>query len=438
MPLAALAAALSVPSFAEAPLDYPKTATVPVVETQFGVPVADPYRWLEADVRTDAKVRDWVTAENAVTQRYLSTLPGRDVFATRMRALYDYERIGTPRKAGARYFYSRNTGLQNQSTLWVRDGLAGAPRLLLDPNGWAKDGATALAEWSPSEDGRYLAYAVQDGGTDWRTVKLLDATTGKELPDRLEWVKFSNIAWKPDNSGFFYSRFAKPAEGATFQSLNTDQTIYFHRLGTTQGEDVKVYATPDHPRYGHIAFVTDDGRYLVIGTTEGTDPKQEVHVLRLDTPGATPRTLVGGLTDEWRLVGAIGSRFWFVTDKGAERGRIVSVDVDAPTPRFDPVVPEGKETLEGASLVGDRLIVAYLGDAKSQADVFALDGTPVGHMPLPDIGTASGFSGKHRDSETFYTFTGFTRPPTVYRYDSATGQSTPFFQPKLAFDPRCL
>ena len=434
-PLAALAAFITSSSFAEAPLNYPKTATVPVVETQFGVPVADPYRWLEADVRTDAKVRDWVTAENNVTQAYLAKLPGRDVFASRMRALYDYERISTPHKAGTRYFYTRNAGLQNQSSLWVHDGLNGAPRLLLDPNGWAKDGATALAEWSPSEDGRHLAYAVQDGGTDWRTVKLLDVTTGKELPDRLEWVKSSALAWKPDNSGFFYSRFPKPVEGAAYQSLNLNHAIYFHRLGTAQADDAKVYSVPDHPTYNSVGQVTEDGRYLVITPTEGTDPKNEVHVMRLDTAGATPRALIGGLSNNWDFVGAVGSRFWFVTDKGAERGRIVSVDVDAPTPRFDPVVAEAKETLEGASLVGDKLIVAYLGDAKSQADVFALDGTPVGHVPLPDIGTASGFSGRHRDSETFYTFTGFTTPPTVYRYDSATGQSTPFFQPKLAFDP---
>ena len=432
-----LAFLIASPLMADVPLTYPATATVPVVETQFGVAVADPYRWLENDVRTDSKVRDWVTAENVVSSAYLAALPGREVFAARMKALYDYERIGTPRKAGSRYFYAHNSGLQNQSTLWVRDGLAGTPRQLLDPNGWARDGATALAEWSPSEDGRYLAYAVQDGGTDWRTVKVLDVVTGQELNDRLEWVKFSALSWKPDNTGFFYSRFAKPVEGATFQSLNTDQTLFFHRVGTAQTDDVKIYATPDHPKYGHGARVTEDGRYLVISSSEGTDPKNEVHILRLDGHGSgtTPQVLIGGLTDNWDYIGAIGSRFWFVTDRGAPRGRIVSVDVDRSTPRFDPVVAEGKDTLEGASLVGNRLIVAYLGDAKSHADVFTLDGRPAGQVGLPDIGTASGFSGKARDTETFYSFTGFTTPATVYRYDSATNRSEVFFSPKLAFDP---
>ena len=437
--LTVLALCLATPSFAEAPLDYPKTATVPVVETQFGVPVADPYRWLENDVRTDTKVRDWVTAENAVSGAYLAALPGRDVFAKRMRELYDYERSGTPRKAGNRYFYSHNTGLQNQSTLWVREGLTGEARQLLDPNGWAKDGATALAEWAPSDDGRFLAYAVQDGGTDWRTVKLLDATTGKLLPDTIEWVKFSGIAWKPDGSGFFYSRFAKPADGAAFQSLNTDQTVYFHKIGTAQDADVKIYATPDRPKLGHGAQVTDDGRWLVITSSQGTDPKVEVTVARLDGGSAggaiVPRTLIKGLDNSWDLAGTVGSKFWFVTDKDASRGRIVMVDVAAKTPKFVAVVPQSKNTLVGASLVGQRLVVAYLGDAKSEARLVELTGKDLGPVSLPDIGTAAGFGGKTGDSETFYTFTSFATPATVYRYDTATGKSVPFFQPKLAFDP---
>ena len=437
--LAALALSLASPSFADTPLDYPKTATVPVVETQFGVPVADPYRWLENDVRTDTRVRDWVTAENAVSSAYLAALPGRDVFATRMRELYDYERTGTPRKAGQganiRYFYSHNTGLQNQSTLWVREGLTGEARQLLDPNDWAKDGATALAEWAPSDDGRFLAYAVQDGGTDWRTIKLLDATTGKLLPDKIEWVKFSGIAWKPDGSGFFYSRFAKPAEGATFQSLNTDQTVYFHKVGTTQADDAKIYATPDRPKLGHGAQVTDDGRWLVITSSQGTDPKVEVTVAALGDLPVVPYTLIKGLDNNWELAGTVGSKFWFVTDKDAPKGRIVVVDVAASAPKFKPVVPETANTLVGASLVGQRLIVAYLGDAKSEARRFELTGKDMGAVALPGIGTAAGFGGKTGDSETFYTFTSFATPATVYRYDTATGKSAPFFQPKLAFDP---
>ncbi len=420
---------------AEKPLTYPVTATVPQTDVLFGETIADPYRWLENDVRTDAKVRDWVTAENKVTDAYLATLPGRDAFKARMQTLYNFERMGTPRKAGSRYFYSRNTGLQNQSTLWVRGGLNGEGRLLLDPNRWAKDGATALAEWAPSDDGRYLAYGIQDGGTDWRTLKVIDATTGKELPDRIEWVKYSGIAWKPDGSGFFYSRFDAPAEGAKFQSLTTNQQVWLHQVGTPQDADVMVYATPARPKLGHSAQVTDDGKWLVITSSQGTDPKVEINIAALDGGPIKPRTLIAGLDNSWELAGTVGSNFWFVTDKDAPKGRLTVVDVAAKKPRFKEVVPETVNTLVGASLIGQRLVIAYLGDAKSEAELFDLNGKSLGPVRLPDIGTASGFGGKTGDSESFYTFTGFATPATVYRYDSATNRSVPFFQPKLAFDP---
>jgi prolyl oligopeptidase len=435
--LAAVTALLSSPIMAETPLSYPLTVTVPQTDTIFGETIADPYRWLEDDVRTNPKVRDWVTAENNVTDAYLATLPRRDGFKMRMKALYNYERMGTPRKAGARYFFSHNTGLQNQSTLWVRDGPSGNGRQLLDPNLWAKDGATALAEWAPSADGRYLAYGIQDGGTDWRTLKVVDATTGKELPDHIEWVKFSGIAWKPDGSGFFYSRFAKP-EGAKFQSLNLDQQVWFHTVGTAQDTDSMVYATPDRPKLGHSAQVTDDGKWLVITSAQGTDPKVEVTIAALDAGPIKTHPLVAGLDNSWQLAGTVGSKFWFVTDKGAPKGRLTVVDVAAKTLKFRQVVAETGDTLVGASLIGQRLVVAYLGDAKSEAELFELDGRSLGAVRLPDIGTASGFGGKTGDSESFYTFTGFATPATVYRFDSATGRSEVFFQPKLAFDPNAF
>lgn len=419
-----------------APLKYPDTPKGDVVETQFGEAIADPYRWLENDVRVDPKVRDWVTAENKVTDAYLATLPGRDAFAKRMRELYNYERMGNPRKAGSRYFYSRNTGLQNQSTLWVRDGLTGQGRMLLDPNSWAKDGATALAEWAASDDGRYLAYAVQDGGTDWRTIKVIDVATGKEMPDRVEWAKFTAISWRPDGSGFFYARFAAPEQGAKFQSLNVNHQVYFHRIGTAQAEDVLVYATPDRPKLNHAAQVTDDGKWLVISSTEGTDPKIEVTVAPLTTSGVgKTRTLVAGLTDSWDLAGNVGNDFWFVTDKGAPKGRIVKINVAAKAAKPQQIIAQTADTLVGASLIGSRLVVAYLGDAKSEAELYELNGKKVGVVPLPGIGTAAGFGGKTGDSESFFTFNGFTQPATVYRYDSATNTIRPFFQPKLAFDP---
>ncbi len=275
-------------------MTYPETNRGDTVDEQFGVKVADPYRWLENDVRTDPAVAKWVADQNAVTNAYLATLPGRDIFAARLKQLLDYERFGVPVKKGGRYFYMRNSGLQNQSELFVRDSVDGPGRVLLDPNGWSKDGATALGEWVPSEDGTRILYSVQDGGTDWRTVKILDVATGKVAGDTVEWVKFSNLSWAKDGSGFYYSRFAAPAEGAKFQALNENQQVYFHRLGTAQAADRLIYATPDAPRRGHSAQVTEDGKWLVITTTEGTDNRYEITILDLATPGVTPRTIVKG------------------------------------------------------------------------------------------------------------------------------------------------
>ena len=420
----------------EAPLAYPATSKGDVSESQFGEAIADPYRWLENDVRTDPEVRGWVTTQNATTNAYLATLPGRDIFATRLKQLFDFERIGNPRKAGSRYFYTRNNGLQNQSVLMVRDGLSGAPRVLIDPNTWASDGATALAEWKPSTDGRYLAYAVQDGGTDWRTIRLLDVDSGKLLDETLRWVKFSAIAWKNDGSGFYYSRFPAPDDQARFQSLNSDQAIWFHKTGTAQDKDVRVYATPERPQLGHSAQVTDDGEWLLITSSAGTDARYELHVARLDGKPLRPRLLVKGLDYDWELAGSVGSAFYFVTNRDAPRGRLVTLDVTKPDQPPREIVAQSPDTLVGASLVGERIILAYLGDAKSEAELRNLDGSLVGPVALPDIGTAAGFGGRGGDPETFYTFSSYAIAPTVYRFDTATGKAEIWAQPKTNFDPK--
>ncbi|MEZ0243789.1 MAG: S9 family peptidase, partial [Sphingomonas sp.] len=245
---------------------YPQARRVDQVDVQFGVSVADPYRWLENDVRNDPEVRAWVDAENKVTDTYLETLPGRDHFNKRIKQLFDYERFGVPVRKGGHYFYQHNSGLQNQAVLFVRDSLDGPGRVLIDPNGWSKDGATALAEWLPSEDGKHLIYSVQDGGTDWRTLKVRDVKTGKDQADEIKWVKFSGLSWAKDGSGFYYSRFPAPTAGAAYQSRNTHHTIYFHRLGTKQAADRRIFATPDRPELNNFAQVSDDGRWLVISS----------------------------------------------------------------------------------------------------------------------------------------------------------------------------
>ncbi len=430
--------ALTVPvassAFAQGALSYPQPKRSDVVETQFGVPVADPYRWLENDVRTDADVKNWVDSENRVTDAFLAKLPLRSWFKERMTALYDYERFGLPVKKGASYFYTHNSGLQNQSVLFVRDGVNGEPRQLIDPNGWSADGATALAEWTPSEDGKLLAYSVQDGGTDWRTVKLMDVATGKIMSDELKWLKYGgNVAWAKDGSGFFYSRYPAPAANKTYQNATLNHRVYFHKLGTTQAADRLIYATSANPKLSHYAEVSDDGRWLVISTSLAGD-ENDVHVFDLRKPGSKPVALATGLAHQWNYVGNEGSRFYFSTDKDAPLKQVVAVDASR---RIAPVtvIPEAKEALDGVDLVGGKLIASYLVDAKSEVRVFGLNGQRHSTIALPGIGTVSGFGGKISDPETFFAFTSFNRPTTVYRYDASTGHASEWAVPKLTFDP---
>jgi prolyl oligopeptidase len=434
MRLFAVAALLLSNAVTAQTMNYPKTEVQPLVEDHFGIKVADPYRWLENDVRQDQKVRAWVTAENQVTQAYLATLPARDVFKARLKQLFDYERFAVPVKKGGRYFYQHNTGLQNQSPLFVRDSVDGQARLLIDPNLWAKDGATALSEWVPSEDGRFVVYGVQDGGTDWRTVKVLDVATGKPTSDSVEWVKFSNLAWAKDGSGIYYSRFPKP-EGAQFQALNEKHRIYFHKLGTAQDADRLVYETLDHPKWNNTAEVSDDGRWLIITSSESTDDRYEITVIDLTARKDALRTLFKGLENNWQFIGNMDGTLYFVTNKDAPRQRIVAVDATRPAFEVREIVAQDPATLEGASLVGPELIASYLVDAKSEVRRFGLDGKPKPKLALPGIGTAAGFHGKPSDPETFFSFTSFATPTTIYRYDARTGAATVWAQPKVAFDP---
>ena len=435
-------------------LKYPETKKGNVVEELFGVKVADPYRWLEDDVRVNPEVASWVKAENAVTDAYLGTLPGKDVLAARMKKLFDYERFGLPEKAGGHYFFTKNDGLQNQSVLYLRKGLSGKDRVLIDPNSWAKDGATALDSWVPSKDGKLLAYSIQDGGSDWRTIKVLDTKTGAVLADEIKWAKFTNISWVGD--GFLYSRFAAPQEGAAFQQLNYNQTVYFHKISTPQSADEVVYSTPDRPELGHAAEVTQDGKWVLLTSSSGTDDKYELNIMPLGKKRVwTAQALVKGLEYDWQLVEGVGNKLWFVTNKGAPKLKVVSVDLNAKVLNripcedmsdpanvcmgeafgFTDVIPERAETLSRAQIVGNRLILSYMKDAASIAMMTDLAGKPVQEIALNAIGTASGFSGKPGDSETFYGFSSFNQPGAVYRFDSKTGRSTPFAQPKLSFDP---
>jgi len=412
---------------------YPSTRRLDLTEKQFGVTVKDPYRWLESDVRLDKDVQKWVAAQNSATQRYLSALPGREMLRMRIAALYADERSGTPRKAGGRYFFTRNNGSQNVSPIYVQDGRAAPARLLLDPNSFSTDGTVGIAEWQPSPDGRHLLYAVQDGGTDWRVLRVLNVDSGETLDDEVAWVRYSNLAWRHDGTGFYYSRFKAPAPGANTRFEN--QQLWYHALGTPQSADTLIHATPGRARLLHRARVTDDGRWLIIASTIGTDPRSEITLLSLTQPGAQPVRLVRAMNREWQFVGNVGDRLYFRTTRGAAQGRLVTFDATRPNLAPMEVVAERAQMLAGGAMIGSRIVLAYATEGRVVAELVDLEGQPRGDVPLPGMGSAAGFSGRAGDPETFFSFSNFTTPPTIYRYNVETGETSIFARSALGIDP---
>lgn len=410
---------------------YPDTRTVGQIDDYYGVRVADPYRWLEEDVRESAAVADWVERENALTFDYLTGIPERPAIRKRLSALWDYERYSVPVSAGGRYFYRRNDGLQNQAVLYVQDAVDAEPRVLIDPNRWSEDGTVALGEAYPSPDGRYLAYTVQDGGSDWRSVRILDVAAGAALPETLEWLKFTGISWAADGSGFYYSRYPAVDDDDRFTGLNSDHAVWFHRLGSAQSDDREVYARPDHPQWGFAATASRDGRHLVIEVWLGTDDRNQVVYQDLAS-SAEPFMLVDGFDAGYRFLGSLGEVLYFRSNADAPNGRIVSWQRDG---GWNSVVPERDDVLSDASLIGGHLIGHYLRDARSAVTVFAADGAVVRDLDLPGIGTVSGFSGRPDRSETFFAFESFADPGGIWRYDVATGERAPFRRVAVDFDP---
>ena len=439
LPAAICAALLAGPAVAEEPkLPYPDAKKVDQVDTYHGTTVPDPYRWLETDVRKSPEVAAWVEAENKVTNDYLAAIPERDAIKKRLTELWNYEKISAPTKiGGGKYLFSKNNGLQNQNVLYIQDTLDSESSVLVDPNTWSKDGTVALAGFAPSDDGRYAAYGVAEAGSDWNTWKVLDLATAKPLGDELKWIKFSGVSWTSDNRGFFYSRFPEPKSGETFQSLNVDMKLYYHRVGTPQRDDVLVYERPDHPKWGVGGQVTEDGRYLVIEISDGTTSgKSRVAVRDLGEPYAMPVEIISNQENKYNLVGNDGPVLYMTTDKDAPKMRVVAIDVRKPDPaNWRVIVPEAEETLGNVSLVGNVLICSYLKDAKTAVKLYSLTGEFVRDVELPGIGSASGFGGRRTDAETFYTFSSFATPPTIFRYDLLTGKSKLLRQAKVDFDP---
>ncbi|HEX6718642.1 MAG TPA: prolyl oligopeptidase family serine peptidase [Pyrinomonadaceae bacterium] len=413
--------------------NYPVARKSDQVDDYNGVKVADPYRWLE-DLDSE-ETRNWVEAENKLSFGYLAAIPARTALKERLTKLWNYEKYGIPFKEGNRYFYTRNSGLQNQAVLYTVSALNAQPQMVLDPNTLSADGTVAVSGMEVSPDGKLLAYGLSASGSDWQEWKVRDVTTSKDLSDDLKWVKFSGVSWTRDGKGFFYSRYDEP-KGDMLKGTNYFQKVYYHKLGTAQTEDVLVYERPDQKDWLFGGTVTDDGKYLIITVFQGTDVKSRVYYKDLKAKEAPVIKLLDDFDAAYSFIGNEGTRFWFQTDLQAPRGKVIEIDTANPArSNWKVVVPEGKETLQTTTFVNNKFILNYLKDAYTQVKIYDTSGKLVNEVAFPGIGSADGFGGKATDKQTFYSFTGFTTPTTIYRYDMTTGTSTIFRQPKVDFNP---
>jgi len=421
-------------SLAAAPLTYPDTRTEDITDIYHGVEVKDPYRWLEDDRSEETAA--WVKAQNAVTREYLDAVPQRDTIHSRLTELWNYERYGLPSKKGNRYFYTRNNGLQNQSVLYTTQNLAKAGKILLDPNTLSEDGTVALKSTSISNDGQLMAYGISRAGSDWIEWKIRNIETGKDLPDLLKWTKFTGASWASDNSGFYYGRFDQPKKGDEFTATNEYKKIYFHKLGDSQDKDTLIYKRDDKPKWGLGAFVTDDGSYVMINVTQGTSPKNGFFYKDLKTPDSPFVELLKDFDASYDYITNVGSTVYFMTNLDAPKGRLISIDLTKPArTHWKEIIPETHDTLEDVNHTGGQFFVTYMKDAKSIAQRHDMNGKLISQIDLPGLGTVGGFRGKADSTETFYYYTSFNTPTTLYHYNISSKKSTLFKQPKLAYDP---
>ncbi|MDQ6912182.1 MAG: prolyl oligopeptidase family serine peptidase [Verrucomicrobiota bacterium] len=413
----------------EKPFAYPSAPKSEQTDDYHGTKVADPYRPLE-DADSD-ETKKWIEAENKLTFDYLATISERPKIKARLTKLWDYEKFGVPSHEGGKFFFTKNSGLQNQSVLYVTPDLPGEPSVLLDPNTLSKDGTTALSGTAVTEDGKLLAYGLEVAGSDWQEWRVRNVATGKDLEDKLEWIKFSNAAWTHDGSGFFYSRYDAPTADQ-LKAANYFHKLYFHKLGTPQSDDSLVYDRADHKEWLFTPQVTDDGAYLIINVSHGTDPKNQIFYKDLRAPDATVVELLNKEDAQYEFLDNDGGTFWFRTNLKAPRARIIAIDTTN-SGEIKELVAESPDKLETVSVVGDRFIANYLKDAHSLVRLFDLTGKPSGEIALPGLGSANGFTGKRKEKETFYSYVSYTEPPTIFRYDLTSGKSAVLFRPKIDF-----
>ena len=410
---------------------YPETAKVDTVDTYFGTEVADPYRWLEDDNSEETKA--WVKAQNEVTFGYLNEIPFRQKIKERLTKVWDYEKISAPFKSGGRWFVSKNDGLQNQNSLYILDKLGGTETLFLDPNTLSEDGTVSLTNFTLSEDGKYAAYGVSRGGSDWREFYVKDVATGKDLDDHIVWAKFSGISWYKD--GFFYSRFPEPKEGDALKGVNTNSMVYYHKIGTPQSEDKLFYEDPEHPQWGFSAGLTEDDKFLIISVTESTSGNA-FYIKDMTDPKSEIVKVVEDFNKDFSVIDHDNGRLLVMTNYEAPKYKVIEIDPKNPgRENWKDFIPEKEEVLTSVSILDNHVITQYMKDAHDIALVFDMKGEFLHNIEFPILGSVGGFGGKKEDKFTFYTLTSFTTPSMVYKYDVASNTSEFYQKSKIDFDP---
>lgn len=414
------------------PVTYPPTAKTTVEDDFFGTKVQDPYRWLE--VEDSAAVKDWVAAQNKATFGWLEQVPFRNKIKDRLEKVWNYPKYGAPFREGNHYFFYKNDGLQNQAVLYIQDGLAGEPRVFLDPNKFSADGTASLSTFSVSQNGKYAVYGVSEGGSDWNEFFVMDIDKAQKTSDHIKWIKFSGAAWQGD--GFYYSRFGEPKAGKQLSSENENQKVFYHKLGTDQSQDKLVYEDPAHPQRGVYAGTTEDERFLLLYLSEGATNDNALKVKDLSKPGAQFVDIATTFDHSFNVIDNIGEELLVMTNDGATRQRLVSINLSTPAKaNWKQIIPERAEVLNSVTHVGGKLFASYLKDASSMISIHDVTGKQLGEVALPGIGTASDIQGKKDDKTAFYTFTSFIYPTTIFQYDTETNQSKEYRKSEVDFDP---
>ena len=427
---------LLLPFWTRAQIEYPISAKGDVVDTYHGKEVPDPYRWLEDDRSEETK--NWVTEQNKVTFGYLDKISYRAPWLKRMEEINNYPKYSSPTERGGYFYFSKNDGLQNQSVIYRQKGLDGKPEVVIDPNKFSTDGTTGLGTFSLSKNGRYAVVGKTKGGSDWRTFFVMDMQTLQYLPDSIDWVKVSGASWQGD--GFFYSRYPTPEKGKELSTKNENHQVYYHRVGTTQSEDRLVYEDPANPQRFHGVFTDEDERFVFLNISDRGKGK-DGNALWYYENGASSdpafKPLIKEVGDyDYSLVDVVNGKFILSTNDGAKNQQVVLVDPANPDRKnWKVLVAEKPENISGISTAGGKMFITYLKDVTSRVYVYNMNGTLEREVKLPALGTAGGFGGERADKFVFYTFTSITFPPTIYRYDIATGKSTVFRKPEIKFNP---